>query len=248
MRGDQRLQPEIESWLRHQPELPYGEEGRLVAEVLAKQWYPQLDAMRGHQWQEARSVEVQVGEYTLTGRLDRLTPTARVVASLFKVEPHSAVKHWVSHLVMNLMALEDASLPRITRIDCETPWHFTAVENPAELLVELCTLYTEASQQPLPLFRKAGCAWLKGRKLATRAATVPAQDTDKAERAANTKWKGSPAKNGERFPGEREEAHHLLCWPILDLITDRDLFDAFAAQAERVLLPMLQHEAKGAPQ
>ncbi len=248
LRGDKRSQVEIASWLRHQPELPYGEEGRVAAELLARKWYKQLVEMRGQQWQEARSVECTVGDYTITGRLDRLTPKARVVASLYKVEPHSALKHWVSHLVMNLLALEDDSLPRITRIEHDKPWHFRAVENPADLLADLCALYTEASQQPLPLFRKAGCAWLKGRKLLTRSDAVPEKDADQAERAANTKWKGTPARSGERFPGEREEAHHLLCWPMLDLTEDRDLFDDFAAHAERVLLPMLQHEAKGAPQ
>ena len=248
LRGDKRSQAEIASWLRHQPELPYGEEGRVAAELLAEQWYPQLAAMRDHQWQEARSVECAVGNYTITGRLDRLTPTTRVVTSLYKLEPHSAVKHWVSHLVMNLLSLEDSSLPRVTLIDHATPWHFKAVENPAPLLADLCALYTEASQQPLPLFRKSGCAWLKGRKLLTRAEAVPEKDADAAERNANTAWKGRPAKRGERYPGEREEAHHLLCWPVLDLTEDRALFDHFAAHAERVLLPMLQHEVKGAPQ
>jgi exonuclease V gamma subunit len=149
---------------------------------------------------------------------------------------------------MNLLALEGASLPRITRIEHDKPWHFSAVENPAELLADLCALYTEASQQPLPLFRKAGCAWLKGRKLLTRAEAAPDKDAEQAERSANSKWKGRPSKDGDPVPGEREEAHHLLCWPVLDLTEDRDLFDAIAAHAERVLLPMLRHEAKEVPQ
>ena len=246
-RGDTRTQEEIETWLRHQPELPYGEEGRVAAEQIAAVWFPHLAAMREENWEEVRPLECVVGEYTITGRLDALTANARVVASLYKVEPYSAVRHWVTHLAMNLLATRGEPVPRITRIEDHKPWHFTAVENPEPLLASLCALYTEASQAPVPLFRKSGHEWLKRRKLAPRSEQIAEKDTEQAERSAQGKWAGK-SFSGEVSHGEREEAHHLLCWPVLSLTDNRDLFDAFAANAERVLLPMMQHRVEGAPE
>jgi exodeoxyribonuclease V gamma subunit len=247
LRGDERTAKEIETWLRHQPELPYGEEGRIAAAQVANEWFPRLAQMRTYEWQEARSIEVSAGQFTITGRLDRLTPDLRVVASLYDVELYSALKHWVTHLVMNLLAHRGEALPRITLVDAQTPWHFTPVADPEPLLADLCALYSEASQGPVPLFRKSGIKWLEGRKRAASTEQVDPDVEAKSLGAAQGAWQGTLGNGGVKFAGECEHEHHRLCWPIRRLTDDRAVFNAFTAAADRVLLPMLQHEAKGAP-
>lgn len=246
--GDERREDEIATWLRHQPELPYGEEGRIVAAQVAAAWYPRLKTMRGYDWIEARSVEVTAGEYTITGRLDRLTPNLRVVASLYDVEPYSALKHWVTHLVMNVLANRGVAVPRVTLIDAESTWHFTPVDDAEVLLADLCALYAEASSGPVPLFRKAGVKWLDARKRVVSSTPIDAELERKALAAAQGAWQGTLGNGGVKFAGECEHEHHRLCWPIRQLTDDRTVFNQFTAAADRVLLPMLQHEAKGAPQ
>lgn len=248
LRGDQRDVKAITTWLRHQPELPYGEEGRRAAERVATEWFPRLSGMRKYKWQEARSIEVRAGQFTVTGRLDRLTHDLRVVASLYDVELYSAIKHWVTHLVMNLLAHRGEALPRVTFVDAQTPWHFTQVEDPEPLLADLCALYVEASQGPLPLFRKSGIKWLEGRKRVASSEQVDPEIETKALAAAQGAWQGTLGNGGVKFAGECEHEHHRLCWPIRRLTDDLAVFNAFVAAADRVLLPMLQHEAKGAPQ
>ena len=113
-RGDKRSPAEIAEWLQHQPEMPYGEEGRVLAAAVAEAWWPQLEDLRRIDWQHPRPVELSVGDWTIVGRLDRLTREARVMECLYEIRPHSALTQWAPHLVMNVLADRGEDLPRET--------------------------------------------------------------------------------------------------------------------------------------
>ena len=242
-RNDRRSAAEIEAWLRHQPELAYGEEGREQAARLIASWWEPLQQMRAIQWAPARPVECKVGEWTIVGRLDQLTDSARVIASLYEISARSALRHWVPHLVMNVLAEQEPSLPRETHLMDGVRWMLGPVENATELLVGLCEMYAEASTMPLPLFRKTGVAWLEKRNLAPRSQLVASDIAAKARLEAHKSWTSFPATGSmPARTGESDSDWAQLCWPDRDLLEDDVFFDDMATQAERVLLPYLKHK------
>lgn len=241
-RGDQRTPEKIEAWLRHQPELAYGEEGRAQAATLISQWWGPLHEMRKLQWKPARAVECTIGEWTIVGRLDQLTDSARVIASLYEVKPRSAVKQWVPHLIMNVLKQRGADLPDETQFMDGTGWTLSAVEKAEEILADLCALYAEASTKPIPLFRSTGIAWLEKRDLAPRTTDVDPETATKARLEAHKSWTSYPAMGSmPARTGEGDSDWNRLCWPDRDLLEDDDFFEQVASASERVLLPYLQH-------
>lgn len=240
-RGDKRALGEIREWLLHQPEMPYGEEGRELAAAVAAEWWPQIEALRGFARLPARPVRIEVGKWTIVGRLDGLTAASRVVESLYAVRPYSALSHWAPHLAMNALAAQGESLPTITRIVDTDGWVIGAVDDAEAELARLCAFYDEANAAPQPLFRKAGCAWL--------AAIGMLPDADAADEArykarteARKAWNGQPGRRGApAFPGERDQAWNQLCWPDRRIDEDDAAFvSAFVRCTERVLLPFMR--------
>ena len=245
-RNDRRSAHEIEAWLRHQPELAYGEEGREQANKLIRNWWGPLQKMRALEWAPARAIECKVGEWTIVGRLDQLTNTARVIASLYEISSYSALKQWVPHLVMNVLAQQGADLPLKTLVLDGVHWRLKPVENAEELLVGLCAMYAEASTTPLPLFRKTGVSWLEKRKCTRRSDDDDADTAAKARLEAHNTWTSSPARGSTPArTGEGDSDWARLCWPDRDLLDDDQFFDNMATQAERVILPFLQHKLDG---
>ena len=240
-RGDTRTAVEIREWLRHQPEMPYGEEGRELAGAVAERWWPQVEALRGVIWEPPRPVRLEIGQWTIIGRLDRLTSEARVVESLYEIKPHSAVSHWGPHLVMNVLAMRGEPLPRETHIVDTDGWSLGAVDDAEAELARLCAFFDEANAKPQPLFRRAGCAWLETIGVQTEA-EADEESRFKARREARTKWDGQPSRRGTpAIPGERAEAWNRLCWPERRFDEDdEEFFSAFMRCTERVLLPFLR--------
>ena len=238
-RGDIRDSDQIAEWLQHQPEMPYGEEGRMLARAVAEAWWPRLDELRGITWLPPRPVELKVGEFTIVGRLDHLTADARVIECLYEIKPHSALPNWVPHLVMNVMAGRGEGLPRETSMLGETPWKIAAVDDAEAELVKLCTFYEQACLAPQPLFRRSGCAWLDalGRR---PAAEVDSATSEKAWAKARESWEPRAVVPGiKTYKMESEQPSSLLCWPNCDLL-DPDFAVSFARSTEHVLLPFMR--------
>lgn len=239
-RVDVRGRDEIREWLRHQPEMPYGEEGKELAGAVADAWWPQVEQLRRIVWRQPCPVRLKVGEWTIIGRLDRLTAEARVVQSLYATRPHSAVSQWVPHLVMNALAAHGEELPRETRMVGMEEWTLGAVDEAEVELARLCAFYEEASVAPLPLFRRAGCAWLEA--LGVR----PEAEADDETRArargeAGKKWlRQRSYGSAPAIPGEGDQAWNVLCWPDRGFDDDEEFAELFARCTERVLLPFMR--------
>ncbi|MEP6508350.1 MAG: exodeoxyribonuclease V subunit gamma, partial [Gemmatimonadales bacterium] len=237
-RGDTRSREQISEWLRHQPEMPYGEEGRVLADAVAEAWWLRLEELRSIAWQPPRTVDLQVGEWRITGRLDHLSPDARVIECLYEIKPHSAVSNWVPHLVMNVLAQRGATLPRVTSMLGATPWTIGPVDDAEAELIKVCEFYEQARLAPQPLFRRSGCAWLA--ELGNR----PEADVDEATRAkayrkARDSWDPMNALPGlPSYKKESEQASSLLCWPNRSF-DDPAFVALFADCTERMLLPFM---------
>jgi len=238
-RGDVRDRDQIAEWLQHQPEMPYGEEGRVLAGAVAEAWLPRLDELRGITWLPPLPVELKVGEFTIVGRLDHLTADARVIECLYKIRAHSALPNWVPHLVMNVMADRGEGLPRETSMLGATPWKIAAVDDAEAELIKLCEFYEQACIAPQPLFRRSGCAWLE--ELGGRPeADVDLATREKAWRKARDAWEPMISRPGApTFKKESEQPSSVLCWPNCDLL-DPDFAEMFARSTERVLLPFMR--------
>lgn len=238
--GDRRTRDEVSEWLRHQPEMPYGEEGRILADDVARTWWPRIEALRGITWLPPKTIDLKIGELTIVGRLDRLTPDARVMESLYTIKPHSAIGHWVRHLVMNVLATRGEDVPRETHFRDDEEWRLLFVDDCEAALQDLCAFYESARRQPQALFRNAGCAWIE--KLGVR----PAADVDESIRAAayetaNLKWQSRPTLPGQAsFPGEGDRPWTNLCWANRGFDGDPEFVAAFTQCSERVLLPFLR--------
>ncbi len=239
-RKDTRDCEQISDWLQHQPELPYGEEGRLVAAAVASGWWPQLEEMRRIDWRPPHPVSLIVGDWTIVGRLDRLTPDARVMECLYEIRPHSAVSQWVPHLVMNVLAARGEQLPTETRMDGASKWKLAAVANAEEELVRLCKFFDEASLAPQPVFRRTGCAWLEA--LGRQAKAEADEETrDKAFREARKTWHPRAVLPGlPSFPSEGELPSSLLCWADRGFDGDPEFVALFEDYTQRVLLPYMR--------
>jgi exodeoxyribonuclease V gamma subunit len=239
-RKDTRDCEEIGAWLQHQPEMPYGEEGRLVSAAVANGWWPQLEEMRRIDWRPPHPVSLTIGEWTIVGRLDRLTPDARVMECLYEIRPHSAVSQWVPHLVMNVLNARGEQLPTETRMDGASKWKLAAVANAEEELLRLCEFFDKASLAPQPVFRRTGCAWLEALGRQSKA-EADEETRDKAFREARKTWHPRPAVPGlTSYPNESESPSSLLCWADRGFDGDPEFVALFEDYTQRVLLPYMR--------
>lgn len=234
-RGELRSERALREWIRHQPELAYGEEGARVAEVLAHRWWPEVNRWR-EQWRPVQPFELALGGVVLTGRLDRLTADARVIHSLYELKESTTVKHWVTHLVLNALAAEGHELPTTTRFTCRAPYTLEPVADAREILLDLVRLHMEATRAPLPLHRKSSIAFLL--TLDVKPLALASDDIQAfARRQAAGKWQGNDSPL--QFTSECDEEWNRLCWAERSFVEDDAVFARFAEYAERVYLPFL---------
>lgn len=234
-RGELRSAHALREWMRHQPELAYGEEGIRVAEQLTHKWWPAVSAWQ-EEWRAVQPFELQLDGVLLTGRLDRLAADARVIHSLYEIKESAAVRQWVTHLVLNALADEGQDLPRETRLVCPSPYQLRRVDNARELLLDLVRLHAEASRTPLPLHRKSSIEFLLKLELMPLA-LANVEKKALARRKAAGEWQGSDSN--QEFTAECDQEWNRLCWAGGSFAGDDAVFTRFAAYAERVYLPYL---------
>lgn len=234
-RGELRSSDALREWMRHQPELAYGEEGERVADSLTRRWWPVVSRWSEH-WLPVRPFELEVNGVVITGRLDRLTADARVIHSLYEMKESTAIKHWVSHLVLNALADAGEDLPRVTLFSTPAPFALEPVTNARELLADLVALQAEARRHPLPLHRKSSIEFLLKLGLAAPSAAI-ANELLAARRKAAGEWWGADYNN--EFTAESDQEWNRLCWATASFVDDNTVFGRFAELAERVYLPYL---------
>lgn len=241
----------LREWIRHQPELAYGEEGARVATMLAGSWWQQTQDWSRYEWLPARPFELEIDGVRLSGRLDGLTPGGRVVTSLYDVKDPAALRHWVSHLVLNVLAGEGWDLPGVTIIDCPNKVTLSGAVGyqlepmePADARVELTRLigfFRGANEEPQPLFRTSGIAYLLKLKMRDPS-DCSADDLSAARWAAASKWRGDDSR-GTAQP-ECEKEWHRLCWSPRDFLNDREILARFQEINEVLLLPFMRQSSR----
>lgn len=161
--------------------------------------------------------QLQVGKFTLSGRLDRIWAKRLVRYRCAKLKSKDLVQTWLEHLVLNRLKEEGYPLESmLVMADCAKV--FGAVNDPDSLLQEIFSLYWEGLSVPLRFFPESALAcahkggWDVGR--------------------ARDKW----GRGFNDFPGEGDDVWFRLCFGEVDPFTDD-----FERVSRTVIEPLLKH-------
>ena len=133
-------------------------------------------------------LEVELPPFQISGLLDLIYPTVRIIYRLAKLRPKDLLHAFIHHMAMASVPRVD--LPRITFLICKDAiWEFGDMDNPKAILEDFLSLYWQGLQVPLPFFAKTSYAYAiklsQGKK--REVALTDALKT----------WKGGYFNNGE---------------------------------------------------
>lgn len=136
--------------------LPHGDIGKEVfnqeADVVENfyQQYPELLERN----QQQQSFQLQLGEFTLTGKLSDLTENGSVKQTLGTYYTGDLLSIWLHHLVMNSVPLNGISIAETKVYQPSEAFTLAVVPDAKLLLTQLLESYWYGLQQPLYFFPK----------------------------------------------------------------------------------------------
>jgi len=143
-------------------------------------------------------VDLPIGDWTLTGRIDGLTKGGLLSYRLTKVKPLDLLRTWICHLALN------CSTPTSSRLFAEdAAWIFPPVDESEcrKHLGDLLDIYGRGLREPVPFFPKTSLAFA-AQKLA------PTGNAEPLKKALG-EWEGSGW--GVDFP-ERDDPYIALAF------------------------------------
>lgn len=213
-------------------ELPDGVAGEIALEpVLAvtREFAARVAAAQAGAVPGRASFQLALGDFTLAGELDGLTPRGMLLARLRKDRPAELLDTWVRHLV--LCCVRPAGVPACTQwLGEEDEYHLVEPGDARALLADLLELVRAGLHRPLPLFPTTAHAW------ALHCAQHGGTDPDYTGHHA--KWLTTRADR----PGESEHPAWRLVYGHAPLAA---LDAEFEALALRVFTPLLACRRKG---
>jgi len=226
--------------------LPHGEFGRATFEDLRKRMMQFTQGLRAEasgslvpQSGLREAVDLQIGEFHLTGELDSFAdPRTQVGLRCASVNARELLAGWIRHVVWR--ALSPATLsPTLTLVvgqkkgaqDLKCLKPIEKAEDAHKWLAELLQIYWQGQQEPLLFFPNTSLAFMKA---STKDADDPEAIQAKRIEAARKKWE--PDEFGQSFP-ESADAAHQLCFQNVDPLID----PRFAELAQVVFEPLVKH-------
>jgi exodeoxyribonuclease V gamma subunit len=162
-------------------------------------------------------VDLELGGFRLTGRLDRIRPERMIRYRCARIKAKDQIRSWIEHLLLNAVRAE--GYPRETLLfmadGCR---RFAPAENAADILQGILLLYREGLVKPLRFFPASAMAY------------AHRQEWD-LERARK-RWAG-----GYGSPGEGEDPYFRLCFGQVDPFNSE-----FERVARTLLEPLLRHQ------
>jgi exodeoxyribonuclease V gamma subunit len=162
-------------------------------------------------------IDLELGGFKLTGRLDRIWPERLVRYRLAKIKARDQVRTWIEHLVLN--AARKDGYPRESLLFMgDGSKAFSPVDNAADILVTILALYWEGLMKPLRFFPASAMAYAHKKEW----------DMERARKI----W-----EEGYNFPGEGDDPYFQLCFG------KAFPFNADFERVARTLFePLLQHQ------
>ena len=165
-------------------------------------------------------VDFQLGEFHLTGRLERLWPHRQLHYRCAKLKMKDQMRSWIEHIVLNAMAASGYPL-ETTLVMSSDIRNFTASSGAASHLEKLLTYYWQGHSRPLHFFPRSSFAYAAKESLD----------------AARKEWRDDTFN---RYPGEGSEPAIRRCFGSAEPFDDE-----FCSLAVELLKPMLDNSAEG---
>jgi exodeoxyribonuclease V gamma subunit len=202
--------------------LPPGRHGQVLfaGATAAVQGFAALvqEAQAGTSLLPPLEVQLDIGGFRLSGRLEGLLPQSMLRYRCAKLKGKDQLRTWIEHLVLN--AVQPAGYPRETRLlMVDADLNFAPVDNAAEVLGSLLDLYWQGLSEPLRHFPASSAAFAKKWLL----------------KDACSAWE----KGYNDWPGEGDDPTFRLCFGQADPFNEE-----FERIARLIFEPMQQANAK----
>ena len=168
---------------------------------------------------EPIAVDLHVGKFSLTGRIESIYNDKIVHYRCAKLNPRDRLRAWIDHLASCAMGIDAPDQTVLIGMDEVVGWQ--KVTTAEQILTNLCQLYWEGLSRPLPFFPGSALEFVKAEH----------EHRENPLNKANAKWNG-----GYQIRGEKEDPANAL------LFQDRNpIDDAFVELARKVLKPLFDH-------
>ena len=112
----------------------------------------------GREALEPLEIDLQLGGFRLTGRLDRLWPHSLLHYRYARLKMKDIMRSWIEHLVLN--SVDQPGYPNCTALVMDDDTRtFEPVEGAAALLEGLLNHYWQGMSMPLRFFPRSSCAY-----------------------------------------------------------------------------------------
>ena len=216
--------------IRANGELPPGHAGesRLRQMIDAAEKFGELVRQHlGSGIAEARDAQLELGEFTLRARLDKIYDGRLVHYRQTTRKPKDLLTAWIYHLVANCEAETPSILITADKFGKPVVQNFAPVEAPAarERLQALLELYWRGLREPLPFYPKSSLAFVE----------TSLTEND-ALAAAQKIWEKKHYESDAGVPAESEEPYLALAFRNV-----AEPFDAnFQETTRAIFLPILK--------
>ncbi len=161
-------------------------------------------------------IELILGRFLLTGRIDHLFGQGRISWRAAQCKGKDLLKLWLFHLGLHLA--QPGSQIQSFHLATDGLYELTPVQNPERILLELMDMYWQGLSTPLHFYPETSFAFAR------------AQEDRKMKAAFNT-WNGNM-----KMPGEQEDRAYTIA-----LCGALPLDEAFTELASTIISPLLDH-------
>jgi exodeoxyribonuclease V gamma subunit len=194
--------------------LPPGGTGGLIFDELCANVTTFADAICQQvavQAQPATIIRADIGDFTLSGRIDRVRGDTLLHYRLTRLKTKDFVRIWIAHLARNLTEQKPALLFGKEGEEI-AGYEFPPMENAREVLTDLLTIYWGGLCEPLRLFPRS--SWTFVEKI------FAGKDRGRARYLAENDWKSN--ENDDKSKGERDDAYIKLVYRNRDDALDEE--------------------------
>jgi exodeoxyribonuclease V gamma subunit len=194
--------------------LPPGGTGGLIFEELCANVTTFAGAIRQQvavQAQPATTIRADLGDFTLSGRIDRVRGDTLLHYRLTKLKPKDFVRIWIEHLARNVTEQKPALLFGKEGEEI-AGYEFSPTKNAREVLSGLLALYWRGLSEPLRLFPRS--SWTFVEKI------FAGKKRDSARYSAKNDWKSN--EYDDKSKGERDDGYIKLAFRNRDDVLDEE--------------------------
>ncbi|AAM72301.1 MAG TPA: exodeoxyribonuclease V subunit gamma [Chlorobaculum sp.] len=194
---------------------------KLLVEV--EEFATKVQELKGGGTFSQLDIDLDIGGFRLTGKLDHLLPTGQLLYRCARMRAQDRLRAWLLHLAYH--AVENGATQETCIITLDRSIRYRPVDDTTKRLETLLDLYREGITEPLPFFPRTSLAW-----------------AEKAEKPEADRRKAALGQWLDGFGGIEGEGND----PAIRRCFGQEppFGDRFKSIADKLLLPMIEHEGK----